>query len=129
MEQSVNVEVNKSLEKKKKAELIEIIFRKDAVELALRKDLKRTTTSLNDVIAQNEVLKETNTILDKKYKDVVAVKDILQEKYDEINNNFTEQCDQNITDYNEYKEKLTGHKVHNAILYLVILILIMIIIL
>ena len=89
---NVNEVTNKtsnSLMKKTKAQLVEIILRKDEVERGLRKDIKDTCDSVNK-------------IMNEKY--------LLENKFETLQNDYREECDENASYIKELKDKTERYK-------------------
>lgn len=92
---NVNEVTNKtsnSLMKKTKAQLVEIILRKDEIERGLRKDIKGTCDSVNKIM--NE-------------------KHLLEKKFETLKNDYQEECDKNasyIQCIQELKDKTEKYK-------------------
>lgn len=82
---NVNEVTNKtsdSLMNKTKAQLIEIILRKDEVERNLRKDIKDTCASVDKLYTEKE---------------------FLEKKFEILKNDYREECDKNASDYQEFR--------------------------
>ena len=89
---NVNEVTNKtsnSLMKKTKAQLVEIILRKDEVERGLRKDIKDTCDSVNK-------------IMNEKY--------LLENKFETLQNDYREECDEKTSYIQELKDKTEKYK-------------------
>lgn len=89
---NVNEVTNKtsnSLMKKTKAQLVEIILRKDEIERGLRKDIKGTCDSVNKIM--NE-------------------KHLLEKKFETLKNDYQEECDKNASYIQELKDKTEMYK-------------------
>ena len=89
---NVNEVTNKtsnSLMKKTKAQLVEIILRKDEVERNLRKDINNLCDSFDKI--KNE-------------------KELLDSCFEEFRNNYREECDKNASYIQELKDKTERYK-------------------
>lgn len=86
----VTNKTSNSLMKKTKAQLVEIILRKDEVERNLRADMKGTEATLNK-------LKEEKTLLEK--------------KYEILKNDYQEECDWHSFDIQELCDKVKRYKI------------------
>ena len=90
---NVNEVTNKtsnSLMKKTKAQLVEIILRKDEVERNLRKDINDLCDSLNKIKSEKELLDSC---------------------FEEFRNNYREECDKNASYIQELKDKTERYKI------------------
>lgn len=89
---NVNEVTNKtsnSLMKKTKAQLVEIILRKDEVERNLRKDINDLCSSSNKI--KNE-------------------KELLENKFETLQNDYREECDEKVSYIQEFKDKTERYK-------------------
>ena len=89
---NVNEVTNKtsnSLMKKTKAQLVEIILRKDEVERNLRKDINDLCDSLDKI--KNE-------------------KELLENKFETLQNDYREKCDEKASYIQELKDKTERYK-------------------
>ena len=89
---NVNEVTNKtsnSLMKKTKAQLVEIILRKDEVERNLRKDINELCDSLDKI--KNE-------------------KELLEKNFETLKNDYREECDKNASCIQELKDKTERYK-------------------
>ena len=89
---NVNEVTNKtsnSLMKKTKAQLVEIILRKDEVERNLRKDIKDTCDSFDKIKSEKELLDSC---------------------FEEFRNNYREECDEKASYIQELKDKTKRYK-------------------
>lgn len=89
---NVNEVTNKtsnSLMKKTKAQLVEIILRKDEVERNLRKDINELCDSFNKIKSEKE---------------------LLQNKFETLKNDYREECDKNAFYIQELKDKTERYK-------------------
>ena len=90
---NVNEVTNKtsnSLMKKTKAQLVEIILRKDEVERNLRKDINELCDSLDKI--KNE-------------------KELLEKNFETLKNDYREECDKNASYIQELKDKTKRSKI------------------
>lgn len=90
---NVNEVTNKtsnSLMKKTKAQLVEIILRKDEVERNLRKDINELCDSLDKI--KNE-------------------KELLEKNFETLKNDYREECDKNASYIQELKDKTKRYKI------------------
>lgn len=90
---NVNEVTNKtsnSLMKKTKAQLVEIILRKDEVERNLRKDINELCDSLDKI--KNE-------------------KELLEKNFETLKNDYREECDKNASYIQELKDKTERYKI------------------
>lgn len=89
---NVNEVTNKtsnSLMKKTKAQLVEIILRKDEVERNLRKDINELCDSFNKIKSEKE---------------------LLEKKFETLQNDYLEECDKNASYIQELKDKTERYK-------------------
>lgn len=89
---NVNEVTNKtsnSLMKKTKAQLVEIILRKDEVERNLRKDINELCDSFNKIKSEKE---------------------LLEKKFETLKNDYREECDENASYIQELKDKTERYK-------------------
>lgn len=108
METKVNVENNEnnSLMRKTKAQLVDIILRKDSVEKQLRTELSKTTESNLKLKLENDSYKDTIKNLNSKYNNIVHIKDKfdnLKENYQTLKYDFEEICDEKASIECKYK--------------------------
>ena len=92
---NVNEVTNKtsnSLMKKTKAQLVEIILRKDEVERGLRKDIKDTCDSVNKIKTEKE---------------------LLEQRFETLQNDYREKCDENAS----YLQELRNTDERNKVLF------------
>lgn len=90
---NVNEVTNKtsnSLMKKTRAQLVEIILRKDEVERNLRKDINELCDSLDKI--KNE-------------------KELLEKNFETLKNDYREECDKNASYIQELKDKTKRYKI------------------
>ena len=88
----VNEVTNKtsnSLMNKTKAQLIEIILRKDEVERNLRKDIKDTCASVDKLYTEKE---------------------FLEKKFEILKNDYREECDKNASDFQEFRNIINRYE-------------------
>ena len=85
----VTNKTSNSLMKKTKAQLVEIILRKDEVERNLRKDIKGTCDSFDKIKTEKE---------------------LLEERFETLQNDYQEKCDENASYYQELKDKTERYK-------------------
>ena len=96
---NVNEVTNKtsnSLMKKTKAQLVEIILRKDEVERNLRKDINELCDSLDKIKSEKE-------LLENKFE-------ILKNKFETLQNDYREEYDENAYYIQELKDKIERYK-------------------
>lgn len=89
---NVNEVTNKtsnSLMKKTKAQLVEIILRKDEVERNLRKDINDLCDSFDKIKSEKE---------------------LLENKFETLQNDYREECDKNASYIQELKDKTERYK-------------------
>lgn len=90
---NVNEVTNKtsnSLMKKTKAQLVEIILRKDEVERNLRKDINDLCDSFNKIKSEKE---------------------LLENKFETLQNDYQEECDEKASYIQELKDKTERYKI------------------
>lgn len=90
---NVNEVTNKtsnSLMKKTRAQLVEIILRKDEVERNLRKDI-------NDLCDSFDKIK--------------SKKELLENKFETLQNDYQEECDEKASYYQEFNDRTKRYKV------------------
>ena len=86
----VTNKTSNSLMRKTKAQLVEIILRKDEVERNLRKDIKETCDSLNKITTEKE---------------------LLENKFETFKNDYQEECDENVFYCQKLKDRIKKYKV------------------
>ena len=94
-------EVNNSLMKKTKAQLVEIILRKDDIERGLRADIKGTEKEFDKI-------KSKYKVLESKYC-------LNQTKYANLQMDYEEQCDEHILCKQELINKITNEYTCNNV--------------
>ena len=102
----VNEVTNKtsnSLMNKTKAQLIEIILRKDEVERNLRKDIKDTCASVDKLHTERK---------------------FLEKKFEILKNDYREECDKNASDFQEFKNIINRYETIFSIFVTVIIFLV-----
>ena len=102
----VNEVTNKtsnSLMNKTKAQLVEIILRKDEVERNLRKDIKDTCTSVDKLYTEKE---------------------FLEKKFEILKNDYREECDKNASDFQEFRNIIKRYETIFSIFVTVIIFLV-----
>ena len=90
---NVNEVTNKtsnSLMKKTKAQLVEIILRKDEVERNLRKDINDLYDSLDKIKSEKE---------------------LLENKFETLQNDYQEECDENTSYLQELSDRVERYKI------------------
>lgn len=96
---NVNEVTNKtsnSLMKKTKAQLVEIILRKDEVERNLRKDI-------NELCDSSDKIKSEKEFLENKFE-------TLKNKFEYLQNDYREECDEKASYIQELKDKTERYK-------------------
>lgn len=88
----VEIKTNNSLMKKTKAQLIEIILRKDDVEKNLREELRN-----NDIL-----IREANILMNKYKKEL----ETFNKKHNELHRDYEHECDEHTTDCHLLNSKL-----------------------
>ena len=119
-EETKNVEnkQDNSLMRKTKAQLVEIILRKDNIERGLRADIKGMEAYCKELEAKVKHVCNTNKELEDKFKHVCNVNKELTEDY----HNMCDESASIIASYkNEIKQYRTYNKVLSFILFLIIL--------
>lgn len=101
-----NVDAKGSLMKHTKAQLVDIILRKDSVEQELREKLKSYEKAYNAM-----------------YNDFDAKFAHLEEVHEVLKNNYQNECDEHRTTYLEYKDKVNRYKVMFFIVLFIALIM------
>lgn len=86
----VTNKTSNSLMKKTKAQLVEIILRKDEVERNLRKDIKGTCDSFDKIKTEKE---------------------LLEQRFETLQNDYQEKCDENASYLQELKNTDERNKV------------------
>lgn len=86
----VTNKTSNSLMKKTKAQLVEIILRKDEVERNLRKDIKGTCDSFDKIKTEKE---------------------LLEQRFETLQNDYQEKCDENASYLQELRNKVERYKV------------------
>lgn len=99
-------EPNSGLMKKTKAQLVEIILRKDSIEQELREKLKNNEKSYTAM-----------------YNDFNTKFAHLEEVHEVLKNNYQNECDEHRTTYWEYKDKVNRYKVMFFIVLFIALIM------
>ena len=97
----VNEVTNKtsdSLMKKTRAQLVEIILRKDEVERNLRKDIKDTCASVDKLYTEKE---------------------FLEKRFESLKNDYREECDKNASDYQEFRNIIKRYKTLFSIFFII----------
>lgn len=97
----VNEVTNKtsnSLMNKTKAQLVEIILRKDEVERNLRKDIKDTCDSMDKITTEKE---------------------FLEKKFEILKNDYREECDKNASDFQEFRNIIKKYKTLFSIFFII----------
>lgn len=97
----VNEVTNKtsnSLMNKTKAQLVEIILRKDEVERNLRKDIKDIHDSLDKITTEKE---------------------FLEKKFEILKNDYREECDKNASDFQEFRNIIKRYKTLFSIFFII----------
>lgn len=120
-EETKNVEnkQDNSLMRKTKAQLVEIILRKDNIERGLRADIKGTEAYCKELEAKVKHVCNANKELEEKFKHVCNTNKELTEDY----HNMCDESASIIASYkNEIKQYRTSNKVLSLILFLIILI-------
>lgn len=69
---------NNSLMRKTKAQLVEIILRKDSIEKNLRADINGTNSTLNEIRGKYNVLEKHYTSLNYNYRDMCDEKHVIE---------------------------------------------------
>ena len=100
-ETAIIVEDGKGLMRKTKAQLVEIIMRKDDVERKLRKDIKIKDDNYNKAISEKEYAQE-------------QLKDI-REDYNVLQNDYQNECDENVSKQQEIADKCNLYKLLSII--------------
>lgn len=88
----VTNKTSNSLMKKTKAQLVEIILRKDEVERNLRKDIKESYDSFDKIKTEKELLKQ---------------------RFETLQNDYQEKCDENAS----YLQELRNTDERNKVLF------------
>ena len=88
----VTNKTSNSLMKKTKAQLVEIILRKDEVERSLRKDIKELLGSLDKIKTEKE---------------------LLEQRFETLQNDYQEKCDENAS----YLQELRNTDERNKVLF------------
>lgn len=102
----VNEVTNKtsdSLMNKTKAQLVEIILRKDEVERNLRKDIKDTYDSIDKITTEKE---------------------FLEKRFEILKNDYREECDKNASDFQEFRNIIKRYETIFSIFITVVIFLI-----
>lgn len=97
----VNEVTNKtsnSLMNKTKAQLVEIILRKDEVERNLRKDIKETYDSIDKITTEKE---------------------FLEKRFEVLKNDYREECDKNASDFQEFRNIIKRYKTLFSIFFII----------
>lgn len=98
-----NVIENSPLMKKTKAQLVEIILRKDEVERELREAIKISGNDFNSLNDKFDELKElSDELMDEHQK--------LKELHETVKANYEEECDEHITDVELAKHTIKRYK-------------------
>ena len=86
----VTNKTSNSLIRKTKAQLVEIILRKDEVERSLRKDIKELLSSLDKIKTEKE---------------------LLEQRFETLQNDYQEECDENASYLQELRNRIERYKV------------------
>lgn len=86
----VTNKTSNSLMKKTKAQLVEIILRKDEVERGLRNDIKDFINYINKIEKEKE---------------------LLGQKFETLQNDYREECDEKASDLQELRNRVERYKV------------------
>lgn len=92
----VEIKSNNSLMKKTKAQLIEIILRKDDVEKSLREEFRKNKSEYDSLVERHNYLKQS-------YNNTEV-------KYSRLLRDYEDACDDHVTQYTCLKDKLNGYK-------------------
>lgn len=98
-EVTTKVETNNSLMRKTKAQLVDIILRKDDVEKELKKTLKEKDEHES---ALSTMYKDNCGALNKAIKE----KDKFEKLYNELRHDFHKECDDHVIEVQTFKNKL-----------------------
>lgn len=85
----VTNKTSNSLMKKTKAQLVEIILRKDEVERNLRKDINELCNSFDKIKTEKE---------------------LLEQRFETLQNDYQEECDENASYLQELKNRVERYK-------------------
>lgn len=105
-----NEQKQASLMKKTKAQLVDIILRKDDVEKSLRKDLINVSN--------------TNTELSKNYDGLKLLHKNISKEYEELKDDYQRECDEHISSVCAYKDEVTKYKTYLIISFVAVIMLI-----
>lgn len=93
-----------SLMRKTKAQLIEIILRKDSVEKHLRGEIACKSSAIN-------ALKERIDDLNIRITELTELNDELEITNDKLEHQYQQECDDHVVEMLDYHDKVKGYKV------------------
>lgn len=117
-------ELNNGLMKKTKAQLIEIILRKDEVERNCRIEINNLSEKLkiydNDIKLMKNQIKEDNTVIDKQANLIIKKAKLIESMQSQFDISATEVAEAKET-INQYKDYVKSLKITCAFLIIVII--------
>ena len=120
-EETKNVEdkQNNSLMRKTKAQLVEIILRKDNIERGLRADIKGTETYCKELEAKVKHVCNANKEFEDKIKHIRDANKELKEDYHNM-------CDESASLIASYKNEIKQYRIYNKVLSFILFLIILI---